>query len=396
MHMSMTPLEMGREVKILDELYRNVMSKGTDYDTIPGTQKPTLLKPGAEILLRVFHLEPVTEIMNRTSIDDVDKPYFDFDVKVTLYSILGVDARVRMGDGIGNANTRETRYAYRWMWGNELPTGFDKQNAVTRKTKAGQIQYRRDSSMDEVYTLKNTVMKMASKRALVDAVLKVTGADRIFTQDVEDMNLTPLEPPEEQEQKTPVAEEKTEPISQLRKYETVRFINNAPRFTGVDSVPYGPFKAEEIANMPKADAERMMAQKYAVSIFAPSEKKEEKTEPVKEQVKGDGILAYMDLKGNDGKNYGTINMEEGIIEAVFSPPIPRQENFNSFLYEKTVVPMIKKAEAEGRKIGFSVDEDKDAKVIFAFKLTGDVTEKQMTDLISPTAWTAKTALEKKA
>jgi hypothetical protein len=34
------------------------MQQGIDYGTIPGTNKPTLLKPGAEKLCRLFNLRP--------------------------------------------------------------------------------------------------------------------------------------------------------------------------------------------------------------------------------------------------------------------------------------------------------------------------------------------------
>lgn len=49
---------------MLDAVYRTVMQKGTDYDTLPGTSKPSLLKPGAEFLARHFDLVAETKIVN--------------------------------------------------------------------------------------------------------------------------------------------------------------------------------------------------------------------------------------------------------------------------------------------------------------------------------------------
>ncbi|MEC2076308.1 hypothetical protein [Metabacillus fastidiosus] len=40
------------------------------------------------------------------------------------------------------------------------------------------------------YTIVNTVLKMAKKRALIDAVLSATRASGLFTQDIEDFEET--------------------------------------------------------------------------------------------------------------------------------------------------------------------------------------------------------------
>ena len=202
--MELTPAELKVEVQRLNDCYNNLMQEGTDYGTIPGTPKPSLWKPGAEILMRAYHLEPETEIMTSKLVDDPEHPYFDYDIRIILYRTYPGGERVRIGDGIGNANTRETRYALRWMPEWDLPPDFDKKGVVTKKNKSkrtGKIftMYRRNSTPDEIYTLKNTVFKMAKKRAMVDAVLTVTSADRIFTQDVEDLpeDMLDKEPPEE-------------------------------------------------------------------------------------------------------------------------------------------------------------------------------------------------------
>ena len=52
------------------------MTKDIDYGVIPGTRKPTLLKPGAEKLCRLFNLRPILEIIH--SIVDFEKPLFHY------------------------------------------------------------------------------------------------------------------------------------------------------------------------------------------------------------------------------------------------------------------------------------------------------------------------------
>lgn len=179
--MELNPLKLKEQVRNLDRCFRELMQKETDYGTIPGTPKPTLYKPGAELLCLSFNLRPETEIIAK--VEDLEAPYFDYTVKVSLWSR---KYGFKVGDGVGSANTMESRYTFRWMWSNEVPADFNKEGAVKRTVKTGSVQYRRDAAPDEIFTLKNTVLKMAEKRALVDAVLRCTGASRIFTQDVED------------------------------------------------------------------------------------------------------------------------------------------------------------------------------------------------------------------
>lgn len=178
--------KMKKFVKTLDDCFHGLMTKDTDFGTIPGTPKPTLYKPGAEILCAAFNLRAETTIISK--IEDYDKPFFDYTVKVSLYSRRDLQL---MGDGVGSANTGETRYSRRWVKGS---------------------REQREASPDEIMTLKNTVLKMAEKRAFVDATLRVTGASRIFTQDVEDLKRSGLEDleddspprPEDIKQATPI------------------------------------------------------------------------------------------------------------------------------------------------------------------------------------------------
>src|SRR5687768_11997709 len=44
--------------KMMVQVVRELLSDGTDYGAIPGTDKPTLLKPGAEKLCTFFGLQP--------------------------------------------------------------------------------------------------------------------------------------------------------------------------------------------------------------------------------------------------------------------------------------------------------------------------------------------------
>lgn len=127
---------------------QKTLKKDHDYGVIPGTgSKPTLLKPGAEKILMLMGLTSEYEVIEK--VQDYDRGFFAFTVKCTLSK-----SDIKVTEGVGHANTREKRYV------------------------SGRQQ--------DAYTLANTVLKMAKKRAQVDAVLTVASLSEIFTQDLED------------------------------------------------------------------------------------------------------------------------------------------------------------------------------------------------------------------
>lgn len=124
---------------------QNTLKKDHDYGIIPGTAKPTLLKPGAEKILMLMGLTSEYEVTER--IQDYNKGFFAFTVRCELYK-----NGMKITEGVGHCNTKEKKYI--------------KQDA---------------------YTLANTCLKMAKKRAQIDATLTVASLSEVFTQDIEDM-----------------------------------------------------------------------------------------------------------------------------------------------------------------------------------------------------------------
>jgi hypothetical protein len=182
--------ELKKIPKLLNEVFLNVMQLGTDYDTIPGTERKTLLKPGAELLRMFFNLE-AGEVEIEKRIEDFERCKFFYVVKMPFLKNEKV-----IGYGVGSCNNDETRYVTRWVAENKIPAGIDKSTLrkEERKSKFGNgkyMAYLLPTTMDERATQANTILKIAKKRAFVDGILSITGASRIFTQDVED--LTPGE-----------------------------------------------------------------------------------------------------------------------------------------------------------------------------------------------------------
>lgn len=176
--------EAERRIRELQSFVKGQMAEGTDYGKIPGTDKPTLLKPGAEKLAMIYGFAIEVEVTNR--IEDWERGFFAYECVCRL-------ANKRTGVieamGVGSCNSKEARYRWRFAFESELPEGIDRArlHKVTRKSKrTGQpyTQYRLEN--DDPYTLVNTVLKMAKKRAVVDAVLSATRSSGLFTQDIED------------------------------------------------------------------------------------------------------------------------------------------------------------------------------------------------------------------
>ena len=118
-----------------------------DYGTIPGTNKPTLLKPGAEKIMRLAKVACEYEVIDQ--ITDLDKPFFSYTFKCKV--LLGPGGPV-IDEGVGECNSLEGKYAN-----------------------------------NNAFSVRNTILKMAKKRALVDAALAIGRLSDLFTQDLEDM-----------------------------------------------------------------------------------------------------------------------------------------------------------------------------------------------------------------
>lgn len=153
-------LQVRQQVNQLQYLMSNVLKSGEHYGVIPGTKgKPSLLQPGAEKICLMFKLVP------RYQVSKVQLPggHREVEVTCTLYQR---GSETVEGEGIGSCSTMESKYRYRNRWAN------------------GQKVREENPDIADVY---NTVLKMAKKRALVDAVKSTTAASDIFTQDVEDL-----------------------------------------------------------------------------------------------------------------------------------------------------------------------------------------------------------------
>lgn len=199
----MTPAAMIQNVKDIQQMMEQVMKKDHHFGVIPGCgDKPALLKPGAEKLMLMFHLAPSFKI-NRTDFKGGHREY------EIICSLTNQNTGAFVGQGVGLCSTLESKYRYRGAekisTGNAVPKDYwnlrkaDPKKAqemiggagfVTTKDDSGQWMIAKKGERQENPDLPdqyNTVLKMAKKRAQVDACLTATAASDIFAQDIEDM-----------------------------------------------------------------------------------------------------------------------------------------------------------------------------------------------------------------
>jgi len=188
------------------DLIDGIMKPNVDFGVIPGTNKNTLLKAGAEKATSFFGLSPrfkdAQVVEDFTGKDHDGEPFFFYRRTCELwrgdYIVASVD---------GSCNSWEKKYRYRnadrvcpncgkptiikgkqeygggWVCftkkGGCNAKFADNDPAITGQD-TGQVKN------PDVADLANTILKMADKRALVAATLIATGLSEYFTQDVED------------------------------------------------------------------------------------------------------------------------------------------------------------------------------------------------------------------
>ena len=177
------------QINLIQKVMKKAMKEKEHYGIIPGTTKPTLLKPGAEKLCLTFRLDPQYDIINSVR----DKDFIAYTVKCTL---IHIPSSNEIATGIGSCNSREKKYRYYSKnTGKAVPGDYWESRDCEllggpqfspRKVKKQWMIFEQVEN-DNPWDLDNTLVKMACKRALVAATLNATAASDIFTQDVEEL-----------------------------------------------------------------------------------------------------------------------------------------------------------------------------------------------------------------
>ena len=227
--------------KRVKALVHDLFEDGVHFGTIPGTAKPTLYLAGAQQVRSFFNVG--TEFVVEEKVEDwaAEVPFFYYMIKC----IASRDGQLVL-EGLGSCNSREVRYAYRWrdpfdlgmtlesvqvlppeqrkstssylpafalekrqskeendkyghpeafyqMWDDAIASGRAIADNSRKNYKDEIMQGWRmtvlavRSQNTETADLANTILKMAKKRAYVDAMLNVGALSEMFTQDIEDL-----------------------------------------------------------------------------------------------------------------------------------------------------------------------------------------------------------------
>jgi len=211
--MSTQVAEVRENINVVQEAMQATMKKDTHYGVIPGCGKPSLYKAGAEILIALFKLTFTPKAENLSA---------DGEIRYLVTMELSTREGMLIGSGIGECSSGEEKY----MWRKAVS---DKEFENTPETQK-RIKYKKDCEVNQVRVppadMANTILKMAKKRALIDAVLTATGASDIFTQDIQDLPGGYIAPDEV------VSNDNPEPIPTPEKAEVVQPQENSQSKVG--------------------------------------------------------------------------------------------------------------------------------------------------------------------
>jgi len=203
------PIEMAVErYSAVTEFVSKILRKDIDYGVIPGTEKRTLLKPGAEKLTTFFGLSTRFVIVERiedwSGEEHGGEPFFYYLYRCQLFR-----GDLLIAESEGSCNSRETKY--RWRAAQRtcpacgvaaIIKGREEYGGgwvcLKKKGGCGAKYADGDATIESQQTGRvfnpdiddqvNTIQKMAQKRSLVGAVLLAVNASEFFTQDVEDLH----------------------------------------------------------------------------------------------------------------------------------------------------------------------------------------------------------------
>lgn len=148
-----TLTEKGRNYKLRIGDTETLLKRDIDFGVIPGTQRPSLFKSGAEAIAMGYGLLQHYELVSKVE-DFGDSPFCMYTIRCDLCKIVNGQEYI-FSSAYGSANTREKR-----------------------------------NGRNDAYNAANSTLKMAQKRALTSAAIAVSGLSAAFTMDIEDTGFT--------------------------------------------------------------------------------------------------------------------------------------------------------------------------------------------------------------
>lgn len=200
-------------MKYLERVIQSQLIDGVHIASVAGSKKKSLLQPGAQFLCTCFRMAPRFHV----SYEQHDGEHRTYTVRCELYHI---ETGSFLGEGVSVRSTLESNYRYvsareqtsiqvpqaYWNSRDEATGEWNDTILIKALNDAGEVipegwkvgRQKDDSTNKWMITMANPgakkeypnpadkwgiVIKMASKSALVHAVLNVTGASSAYTQD---------------------------------------------------------------------------------------------------------------------------------------------------------------------------------------------------------------------
>jgi hypothetical protein len=175
------PIAPAADVLVAQEatraLVKDALKEGRDYGMIPGIDKPSLLKPGAERVSLAFGCSTRFRIVER----EVDHDRVVQWVKRKKIFEGPKEARRFVRDEETNGTSLGL---YRYVVECEI---VHRESGQVVGACLGTCSSMESKYIDRPRDTENTILKMAEKRAMVGATLTTFGLSEQFTQDVEDL-----------------------------------------------------------------------------------------------------------------------------------------------------------------------------------------------------------------
>ena len=190
--------------KMITERMKTELVDGEDFTTklFPGQKKPQLLDPGAAKIRGWFKVYPDAQVLLHEAKLEEGEEHIRYVVSAPLLHYSGM----RVGGGVGSANSSEVKYKYRWVPEGELRSTYGYRDDDLQRHRKEQRGNRTVYYVPnpEILDLDNTLLKMAAKRAEVDATMGLPGVAAVFGQGLKT-------PEKQEEEKSPPREEPSSP-----------------------------------------------------------------------------------------------------------------------------------------------------------------------------------------
>lgn len=206
------------QLKALRTFVAEELKRDLDYGVIPGTKKPSLLKPGAHKIFAFYDVFPDPDVEP----DFIELGEGHLEVRCKTRLISRITDKV-VGGGRGSCTTMESRFRFRkaarvcpecgkeaiikgkedfgggWLCWKKHKTvagcgaKFEDGDPAIEDQAEGQVDN------ENIWDQRNSVLKQGEKRSDVDAALRLGCVSELFTQDMEstfDVSVRPAPEPE--------------------------------------------------------------------------------------------------------------------------------------------------------------------------------------------------------